>query len=133
MQTMYIGDFVDLVHRNARYPNVRFIANSSRSNAQAPRDTCTLLAGAWLPVIKTNEPTAPTVHEDHIGTWNVPVPFIPEYTVEDKKTGRVIARGWKALLGYLLEDNVIRPTHEVVNLLGDDWPHIRAQVGIGCY
>lgn len=130
---MYIGDFVDLVHRNATYPNIRFIAQSSRSNQGAPANTCTLLAGAWLPVVKTDEPVSPTVHSEHIGAWNVPVPDIPEHTDYDETTGRIRARGWKGLIQMLLQDHVIRPTREIERLCGSDWEQIRRGAGIRCY
>lgn len=131
-QAMYIGDFVNLVHRNAVFPNVRFITRSGNSQAYAPAETCTLLAGAWLPVIKSDYDPIPKVNEEHIGTWNVPLPWIPEYTIEDEN-GRIVHRGWKGLLQLLLIDHVIRPTSEIIKLLGDDWNEVRRSADIRCY
>jgi hypothetical protein len=130
---MYIGDFVDLVHRNSATPDIRFITNSGKSNPGVAANTCTLLAGAWLPVIKTDDPSAPAVNPNHIGAWNVAVPDIPEKTVIDPETQRIVHRGWKELLMVLLQERVLRPTPEVIGLCGDDWDKIRKWAGIRCY
>ena len=128
---MYVGHFVDFIHRNKTKPNIRFIAAGPRGQGFAPLNTCTLLAGAWLPV-EQPDGTYGKVHPDHVGTYNVPVPDIPEYTTYNN-AGRIRARGWKGLLQMLLTDNVIRPTNEVVKLCGDDWQEIRQGAGIRCY
>lgn len=117
--SVYIGDFVDLVHRNAYRPNIRFIASRWGKAQGAPKDTCTLLAGAWLVAPQTDDPTAPVfLHRDHVGTYNVPMPWIPEYSTVDAATDRIAHRGWRALLQFLLNDRVIRPSPEILRWLG---------------
>lgn len=131
---MYIGEFEDIVRRNnATAMGIRFISHSSRSNAGAPANTCTMLVGAWLPVVKTDDPSAPEVHRDHITAINVAVPQIPEHTVYDLATGRIVARGWKGLLQVLLADRVIRPSKEIRDLCGEHWDAIRLGAEIRCF
>ena len=128
---MYIGHFVDLIHRNKTRPNIRFIPHSRKSQDGAPPNTCTLLAGAWLPTEQLDG-TFGKVHQDHVGTYNVSIPDMPEFT-EYHSTGHVMRRGWKGLIQMLLTDNVIRPTNEIVRLCGDDWDKIRIGANIRCY
>ena len=129
---MDIGDFVDLIHRNAYKPNIRFISSRWGARNGAPANTCTLLVGAWLPVQKS-EDVVPTLDPEHVTALNVPVPWIPEQTVVDPKTQRIVARGWRALLRELLLEHVIRPSHEVRRLLGPrEYERIQREGRLGC-
>lgn len=129
---MDIGEFESLVHRNAYRPNIRFISSRWGAVNGAPANTCTLLVGAWLPVQNTDE-SVPTVNPEHVTALNVPTPWIPERTVIDPKTQRIVARGWKALLRELLLERVIRPSVEVRRLLGPaEYERIQREGRLGC-
>lgn len=127
---MWTDEFVELVHRNAYKPNIRFISSRWGARNGAPAGTCTLLVGAWLPVRNTGERFTPTVHSDHVGAYNVALSQIPEYTVE-REDGEIVHRGWRGLLQCLIADRVIRPSREIEKLLGrKDYEMITR--GLGC-
>ena len=114
---MWTDEFVDLVHRNAYKPNIRFISSRWGERNGAPAGTCTLLVGAWLPVVNSDEKKPWSVDPDHVAAYNVALSQIPEYTVYDEEGG-LVHRGWKGLLQLLIADRVIRPSEEIRRLLG---------------
>ena len=129
---MDIGEFEDLVHRNAYRPNIRFISSRWGAVNGAPANTCTLLVGAWLPVQNTDD-SVPTLNPEHVTALNVPVPWLPEHTVIDPASSRVVARGWRALLRELLLERVIRPSPEVRRLVGHSvYERIQREGRLGC-
>lgn len=104
---MYIGDFEELVRRNAYRPHdIRFYSSRWGRHNDAPAGTCTMIYGP---------------QEDGV-LMNVPIPDIPEYTLdrvyEDGVT-RVSLRGWKGLLQMMLSERILRPSDEIRRLLGN--------------
>lgn len=130
---MWTDEFVDLIHRNAYKPNIRFISSRWGERNGAPAGTCTLLVGAWLPVRVSDHKELNNwhVHHDHVGAYNVALSQIPEYTIE-KPDGEIIHRGWRGLLQWLIKDRVIRPSEEIRRLLGDQH-YERFTKGLGCF
>jgi hypothetical protein len=128
---MWTDDFVDLVHRNKYKPNIRFISSRWGERNRAPAGTCTLLVGAWLPSINTEERKTWRVHDDHVGAYNVALSQIPEFT-QVRDDGEITHRGWKALLQILVNDRVIRPSREIEALLGTH-QFEKTVRGLGCF
>lgn len=50
----------------------------------------------------------------------VPLGEIPEYSIDDKKTGEFIKRGWRPIFGLLLKDRYIKPSEELRRWMGTD-------------
>ena len=73
-----------------------------------------MLVGDWL-----QDPWG-NLKPEHISAYNIPTPFIPEKTLYDGKTGRVIARGWRAIVSEMVQDRIIRPSREVERWLGEE-------------
>ena len=114
-EPMDTSDLVEIVHRNAYRPNIRWISHKA-SNTFSPPGTCTLLVGAWLPMVKSESDYGQTVSDDHVGAYVVATPQIPD---ETQFKGRYIKhRSWRALLRILVRDRVIRPSAEIERLLG---------------
>lgn len=128
---MWTDEFVELVHRNAYKPNIRFICSRWGARQGAPASTCTLLAGAWLPVHVSEEQRSYVVHKDHVGTYNVALSQIPEYTVE-REDGEIVHRGWRGLIQWLIADRVIRPSPEIERLVGTKDFEMMTR-GLGCF
>ena len=112
---MYIGDFEQLVHRNKKFPNVRFIASHWGKRQGAPEGTCTLLVGDWTMTYKYGKPY---LSPEHIAAYNVPIPFIPPDHISEED-GTVKVQGWRPLLAEMLADRVILPTKEIMKVLAD--------------
>jgi len=110
---MYVGDLEELIHRNKKFPNIRFISSHWGRRQGAPESSCTILVGDWPMTMKHGKPY---VSPQHIGAYNVPVPFIPKFS-EVGPDGSIKKRGWKQLLLSLLQDHAIRPTDEILEIL----------------
>jgi hypothetical protein len=131
LDSMDTADFRDLVERNAYKPNIRWISHK-KAYAFSPPHTCTLLVGAWLPMVKSDSDLGQTVHKDHVGAYLVPTPQIPAETIYRGR--HVFHRSWKALLRMLIGDRVVRPSPEVQRLFGDEWHDVRRSMRhIGCW
>lgn len=50
--------------------------------------------------------------------YKVSIGDVPEETIEDPATGRIIVRGWRGLFKQMLCDGVIKESAEVCALLG---------------
>lgn len=112
---MPIGDFESLVMRNAYRPNLRMIHTRWGKVNGAPDFTCTLVKG----------------DPGNGDAFNVPFPDIPEQSEIDEKTGHIIARGWRTLLIWLVSERTIRPSHEVLEVMGYR-DYERATKRLGC-
>ena len=99
---MTTGQFSDLVHKHAYRPNIRFHVSRWGRYNNAPAETCTLTVG------NINDGLA----------FNVPMPNIPARSQIDEETGKVIHRGWRALLIWMLTGRVCRPNTEFEMYLG---------------
>ena len=113
---MYIGDLEDLIKRNETYPNIRFIASHWGRRQGAPEDSVTVLVGDWPMTYKHGKPY---VSPQHVGAYNVPIPFVPRWSITDDD-GTVRKRGYRSLLLSLLNDRAIRPTQEVMRIINSE-------------
>ena len=112
---MQIHELEELVYRNKYRPDVRFIQHGWGLRHGAPSDHCALVVG----------------NADRGDALAVPTPVIPERTVIDEATGRIQARGWRALLKILIGQRTIRPSREVLLALGySDFD--KAKENLGC-
>ena len=84
--SMYVGDFVEVVTRNARdnFGGVWVASSRWGERHKAPPGTCTIHFGP--------------LGGRKAARRNVSVPFIPEDTVYTKDGVRVDRRGWKPIL-----------------------------------
>ena len=112
--SMDISEFVDLVYQESYRPHFRFLRSRWGNYAGLGGNLCTLVIG------NANDGIC----------WNVPTPCIPEHTVS-KPDGTVIARGWRTLLLFLVQDRIIRPSQTLLKLLGQK-EFDRCRKGLGC-
>lgn len=99
---MTTSQFVDLVHKHAYQPNIRFHVSRWGQHNGAPAETCTMSIG------NTNDGNL----------YNIPMPTIPARTQIDSKTEKIVHRGWRALLVWMLGQRICRPNKEFELYLG---------------
>lgn len=115
-RAIYIGDFERIIERNAYAPwELNFYSSRWGRYQGAPANTCTLVKG----------------NMNYGEARNIPIPDIPEHTVQDSE-GHIIHRGWRTLLKFMCQDRWIRPSDEIRKLLGED-DFAKARKGLKCW